>query len=231
MTKLIVTCEHGGNHIPDGFEEYITDPRINLTHRAFDSGAYDLYLAISKKYADFCLSSRISRLLTDFNRSPHNRNIYTEYSRTIPSEQKRVLINMYKDYRESVIRFIRNSIKRNSTAIHLSIHTFVPVLDGVVRNNDIGILFDPKKQNEKLLASRWKYILKNIEPAYKVRFNYPYLGISDGFTTYLRKLFAYNYLGIELEVNQKHVKNNRIHEKIKERIIQSIGNLITLYKP
>jgi len=231
MTKLIVTCEHGGNHIPGGFAKYITDLEVNDSHRAYDSGAYNLYSEIAKNYADFSQSSKISRLLIDFNRSLVNRNIYTEYSRTVPAEQKGELVNMYKNYRISVNRFIRNSIKRNYTAIHLSIHTFVPELHGVVRNNDIGILFDPKNENEKLLASRWKSILKNIEPAYKVRFNYPYLGISDGFTTYLRKVFTYNYLGIELEVNQKHVKNNRINEDLKEQIIQSIGNLITLYKP
>jgi hypothetical protein len=36
--------------------------------------------------------------------------------------------------------------------------------------------------------------------------NYPYQGTSDGFTTHLRKKFPDSqYVGIELEVNQKHL--------------------------
>jgi len=39
-----------------------------------------------------------------------------------------------------------------------------------------------------------------------VRRNYPYAGKNDGFTTYLRRRFPSDaYLGIELEINQKHV--------------------------
>lgn len=230
MTKIIVTCEHGGNHLPYGFAKYITDQEINDTHRAFDTGAYHLYLAIANTYADFSHCSRISRLLIDFNRSLHNRNIYSEYSRLIPAEQKQKLVQMYSDYRESVRSFIGFSINKRSTVVHFSIHTFVPSLDGSRRNNDIGILYDPKNENEKLLASQWKSILNYIEPDYKVRFNYPYLGISDGFTTYLRKVFKNKYLGIELEVNQKHVTNNRVHKDIKEKVLRSIDILLNNYK-
>jgi hypothetical protein len=37
----------------------------------------------------------------------------------------------------------------------------------------------------------------------KVRFNYPYKGTSDGLTTTLRKKFGPQYVGIEIEINQK----------------------------
>ncbi len=44
----------------------------------------------------------------------------------------------------------------------------------------------------------------------KVRRNYPYTGKSDGFTAYLRRRFPADvYVGIELEINQKHVSNQR----------------------
>jgi hypothetical protein len=39
---------------------------------------------------------------------------------------------------------------------------------------------------------------------YHVRFNYPYRGVNDGFTTANRRVFApQEYLGVEIEVNQK----------------------------
>ena len=40
----------------------------------------------------------------------------------------------------------------------------------------------------------------------RVRRNYPYRGDADGLTTTLRRRFPWQrYLGIEIEVNQKHV--------------------------
>jgi len=47
-------------------------------------------------------------------------------------------------------------------------------------------------------------------PYWITRRNYPYLGCSDGFTTWLRQRFPERcYVGIELEINQKHVRDRR----------------------
>jgi hypothetical protein len=41
-------------------------------------------------------------------------------------------------------------------------------------------------------------------PKWSVRRNYPYLGRSDGLTTYLRRRFDRDrYVGVEIEVNQR----------------------------
>jgi hypothetical protein len=40
-------------------------------------------------------------------------------------------------------------------------------------------------------------------PDQRIRMNYPYLGKADGFTTSLRQEFQEQYIGIELELNQK----------------------------
>src|SRR5690606_12600429 len=92
--------------------------------------------------------------------------------------------------------------------VHLSCHSFTPELNGLVRNADIGILYNPKNLTEKLFAISLKRQINQLEPSLKVRFNYPYLGTSDGFTVYLRHKFKEHYAGIELEVNQKFMENN-----------------------
>ncbi|MEO8932838.1 MAG: N-formylglutamate amidohydrolase, partial [Xanthomarina sp.] len=56
------------------------------------------------------------------------------------------------------------------------------------------------------------------------RFNYPYLGKADGFTSYLRKQFPKNYLGIEIEVNQKFSKNNVIDSQLKQNLYGLLEN-------
>ena len=101
--------------------------------------------------------------------------------------------------------------------LHLSIHSFTPTLNGENRNAEIGILYDPKQAEEKSFAATWKEQLQLNLPEYNVRFNYPYLGTADGFTTYLRKKFPINYSGLELEINNK-LSGELDWELIQEKI-------------
>ena len=92
---------------------------------------------------------------------------------------------------------------KNATIVHLGIHSFTPVLNGKVRNTDIGILYDPSRPQERAYAQVIKSEIKRLYPTMKVRFNYPYKGTTDGLTTTLRKKFGQRYVGIEIEINQK----------------------------
>ena len=61
--------------------------------------------------------------------------------------------------------------------------------------------------HEGNLCERWKArTLKTCAPELTVRRNYPYAGKGDGLTTWFRRhLPPRAYVGIELEVNQRHV--------------------------
>ena len=86
---------------------------------------------------------------------------------------------------------------------HLSVHSFTPVMEGVERDADIGILYDPSRPLAVRWAAAWESALQSLAPAWRVRHNYPYLGTDDGHTTELRAVFGPDsYVGIELEINQ-----------------------------
>ena len=96
-------------------------------------------------------------------------------------------------------------MSRGRRVIHVSSHSFTPELDGKVRRADVGLLYDPGRHGEAELCARWKASLAAIAPELRVRRNYPYAGKGDGLTSYLRLRFPPGaYVGIELEVNQKH---------------------------
>jgi predicted N-formylglutamate amidohydrolase len=77
------------------------------------------------------------------------------------------------------------------------------VLDGVVRNADVGLLYDPCRAGERELCARWKASLAGLVPRLRVRLNYPYAGKGDGVTRLMRKRYPpQTYIGVELEVNQ-----------------------------
>jgi len=217
--KLVLTCEHGGNIIPKEYASLFEGYQDVLkSHRGFDLGALDLFEYL-KPLSNVSYSSTTSRLLMELNRSLHHKNLFSEFSKELSKEKKEQLIHSYYlTYRNKVENQIKEFISNGEKVLHLSVHSFTPILNNIIRNCDIGLLFDSRSISEKQFSKSFKVeIIKN-HSEYRIRFNYPYLGKADGFTTYLRKQFPENYLGIELEVNQKYSKTNTMDLQLKQNI-------------
>lgn len=214
-SRWIISCEHGGNLIPPQYAYCFTDAATVLqTHRGWDPGALSLWEKLSP-LADFSLSSTVSRLLVELNRSLHHPKLFSSYSgRLSYSEKQEVLQLYYKPYRNKIEETIRQYILEGAKVYHLSIHSFTPELDGIIRQADIGLLYDPARSLEKEFCKELKHILKQQMPKMRVRFNYPYLGKADGFTTYLRRQFPENYAGVELELNQHWADQEHINSAL-----------------
>ena len=106
-------------------------------------------------------------------------------------------------YRNLIEDAMRKEISLAQSVLHIALHSFTPELNDRIRHNDIGLLYDPKSKPEKEFCKKFKTFLQKENPDLIIRYNYPYLGISDGLTSYLRQKFSENYIGIELEINQK----------------------------
>ncbi|MFB9054376.1 N-formylglutamate amidohydrolase [Formosa undariae] len=221
--KLILTCEHGGNTIPKQYLPYFKNIKTTLqSHRGFDIGALDVFNYL-KPLSDYSNSSITSRLLIELNRSLHHKNLFSEYSNTLsPLEKERLIERYYKVYRNSVEHYISKNIDEGEVILHISVHSFTPILSEIQRNCDIGFLYDSSRTEESKLCRQLKSLLHSENPNLKVRFNYPYLGTADGFTTYLRHRFPNNYLGIEIEVNQKFSTNNQMPGNLKHQIYNTL---------
>lgn len=225
--KLILTCEHGGNKIPREYSHLFKHHNHILdTHRGFDIGSLDLYNHL-KPLADFSLSSETSRLLIELNRSLHHNDLFSEFSKTLTkSEKDKLILGFYLAHRKKVEQKIKKFIKNNETVLHISVHSFTPILNNIERQCDIGLLYDPGRTSEKQFCKMFKTELSNQNAEYIIRYNYPYYGKADGFTTYLRKKFSENYIGIELEINQKFSKKNTINSILKKATYSTLKILI-----
>jgi len=221
--KLILTCEHAFNTIPQEDQAlFINAQEILESHRGYDPGAFDLFNEL-KDLADFSSYHETGRLLVEVNRSKGHSNLFSEFTKKLSGTSKTKLLDQYYfPYRDSVEKQISNLIGKGEKLLHFSVHTFTPNLNDEIRNTDIGLLYDPARSAEKEFCINFKRNLKDQNPELKIRFNYPYLGKADGFTTYLRKRFPENYMGIELEVNQKFVNNNKMNSGLKEQIFSAL---------
>lgn len=153
------------------------------------------------------VTSTVSRLLVDLNRSPGHAQLFSAATRGAPATtREEILARYYGPYRARVAHLVEQTVARGQRVIHLSSHSFTPELDGRLRQADVGLLYDPARPGEAELCARWKAALGGLAPALRVRRNYPYAGKGDGLTSLLRLRFPpRSYVGIELEVNQRIV--------------------------
>lgn len=221
--KLVLTCEHASNFIPEEYRYLFKDAGTVLYfHRGYDPGAFDLFQDLVP-LADFSQHQEISRLLVEVNRSIGHPLLFSEFSKGLSKTDKAVVLDHYYfPYRNQVKAAIRKFIEKGEKVLHFSVHSFTPKLNGIIRKTDIGLLYDPSRTEEKAFCKRFKEVLNTHLPGLRIRYNYPYLGKADGLTTSIRKEIPENYAGIELEVNQKYVEKNRLDPELKLAIFRTL---------
>jgi predicted N-formylglutamate amidohydrolase len=208
VDSFLVTCEHGGNRIAATYRRLFRGRRALLeSHRGYDPGALVMARALARAFRAPLVTSSISRLLIDLNRSIGHAQLFSAATRGAPAMVREAIVAQYYcPYRAQVERLVRQSVTRGRRVIHISSHSFTPELDGKVRRADVGLLYDPGRHGETELCARWKASLAASAPDLQGRRNYPYAGKEDGLTSHLRLCFPQcDYVGIELEVNQRIV--------------------------
>lgn len=205
---FLITCEHGGNRVPTACQALFAGQQVLLdSHRGFDAGALTMARALATALEAPLVASRVSRLVVDLNRSLGHRRLFSDAMRAAPKALRAdILAKHYAPYRTRVEGLVRQFVADGRRVIHVSSHSFTPVLDGLVRGADVGLLFDPARPGEAELCAHWKATFAATAPGLRVRRNHPYAGRDDGLTSHLRRIFPPTaYLGIELELNQRFV--------------------------
>lgn len=228
--RYLISCEHGGNHIPPQYLDCFAGHEALLaSHRGHDPGALAVARDLAQALDAQLIWSGTSRLLIDLNRSPGHPKLYSEVTRALPASARREIFGQYYlPYRSRAEKAIAQAIADGGRVIHVSSHSFTPVLDGVVRNADVGLLYDPARPGERLLCREWLAALNACMPALRVRRNYPYTGKSDGLTAWLRRQHAADeYIGIELEINQRIVEGGgEDWRQLREGLVASLARTL-----
>ena len=217
--KLILSCVHAANYIPPAYRKLLAPNRVlrgpwgrrNVNdllndHWGWDPGALDLARHLARRCSAPLFVFPVSRLLIEPD--GHIRtSFFSPLTGGLSREKKDEIIERYwRPYVNSVERAITKETNKGKRVVHVVVHSFTPVWKAAVRKCDIGILFDPRRAQEKEIAMKLQREVKKRLPKYLIRRNYPHRGRSEGHTTYMRMRFPGNqYAGIEIEVNQKHI--------------------------
>lgn len=228
QTKIIITSEHYTNYVPQEYMHLFKGNEDILTkHHAYDIGSNYLAQGIANITELKLFHTTVSRLLIDCNRNTHHPKLFSRFTKGLDMATKHKLIEeYYLSYRNIVENHIVNLINDNFQVLHLSIHTFTPKLHNILRQSDIGLLYDPRCHGEKEVARVLKNFILSENHKYILRLNYPYKGQADGFTTTLRKKHTQSdYLGIEIECNQSLTQNEETLNPLMLTLGKSINEL------
>lgn len=207
---VVVTAEHASLKIPDRYRGLGLGARDQESHIAWDEGSKALAQAIARQLKAPLVEGAVSRLVIDLNRSLHHRRVIPAVAFGVPvpgnesvtaEERARRIELYYEPFRSKAFAEISRGVRSTGRCVHISVHTFTPRLNGVVRPLDVAVLYDPMRRREaelgESLAARFSAV------GFRVRRNFPFRGVADGHTTGLRRKFPDKaYAGVEIEVNQ-----------------------------
>lgn len=234
IAGAVVSVEHAARAVPPELAQLFAGAQAVLAgHRGWDRGALELARELAADLGAPLLATEVTRLVVDANRSLDNPSLFSEYTRSLPEDQRALLVRRWwRPHREAVEVALEALLRVDASPagplLHLSVHSFTPRFEGRLRAVDVGLLYDPERPGERAFAERLARALRARSAELAVAHNEPYRGTDDGLTTFLRGRFApETYLGIELEVSQRFPEGpRRAWDGVRELVRSAVGEAV-----
>src|SRR5690606_31159317 len=157
---LLLVCDHASRVFPRALGDLGLDPLARRCHLALDIGAGALTAKLSGSLGATAVLAGYSRLVVDCNRDLLDPGAFLEFGDGIVIPGNRNLDAAHKEARAEAIYWpyhhaIDAEIKRLSGVSRapavIAIHSFTPVLDGISRPWEIGVLWDADRRISDIL--------------------------------------------------------------------------------
>jgi predicted N-formylglutamate amidohydrolase len=148
---ILLVCDHASCRFPETLGDMGLDPFARRCHLAIDIGAGSLTERLARNLGATAVIAQYSRLVVDLNRQLMDPGAFLEYGDGILVPGNRHLTQAEKDRRANAIYWpyhnaIDEQIRRLSAVgpppAFIAVHSFTPVLDGVARTVQVGVLWD-----------------------------------------------------------------------------------------
>jgi predicted N-formylglutamate amidohydrolase len=175
-SPVLLVCDHASRRFPRSLGSMGLDPFARRCHLAIDIGAGPLTERLSERLGVTAVLARYSRLIVDCNRELMDPGAYLEYGDGIIVPGNRNLSQSHKDARAAEIYWpyhyaVETEIQRLSEGecppSLIAVHSFTPVLNGISRAWQIGILSDTDRRIAEIMLSEFRaegYLVGDNEP-------------------------------------------------------------------
>jgi len=148
---ILLVCDHASCRFPTSLDNLGLDPFARRCHLAVDIGAGALTERLAASLGVTAVLAQYSRLVVDCNRQLMDPGAFLEYGDGVLVPGNRRLQQSSKDLRAAALYWpyhdaIDRQIKRLQSAAQppafIAVHSFTPVMDGVSRPWEMGVLWD-----------------------------------------------------------------------------------------
>lgn len=172
----LLVCDHASRRFPKALGTMGLDPVARICHLAWDIGAGPLTERLAESLGFTAVLAEYSRLVVDCNRNLMDPSAFLEFGDGVVVHGNRNLNQQHKDARAREIYWpyhyaVDVEIKRLSGVNYppalFAIHSFTPVMNGVSRPWEIGILWDADRPTAEILIegfSKAGYVVGDNEP-------------------------------------------------------------------
>lgn len=206
----VLACDHASNRIPAEYKALGLSPAEQLMHVAWDPGAFEVALRLSKALDAPLVASTVSRLVIDCNRwrtapdliptiserteVPGNRGLDKE-------ERQRRIERYHVPFHTALAGVLDARLAAGMPTVLATVHSFTPVYKDVARPWPIGLIHGKKLR----LTEKLRDALKAEDATLDVGWNEPYSAQSG--VTYT---VEHHGDGRELDCTMIEIRNDEI---------------------
>ncbi len=212
-TRLVLSCEHASQTLPDGYDWPNEDDWLRDTHWAYDIGAAMLTRELAALTKAPAVLATFSRLLIDPNRpldsdtlirtTAEGKNI--ALNRDVASADRGRRVAYWQGYHQALAA----QASLPSVDVLFAIHSFTPDYEGEQRDLEIGVLFDRDEELGQALAAA-------LSKTARTELNEPYSGKLGLIYSAQRHADAFGKRAIEIEVRQDRIIDAEFRKRIAE---------------
>jgi predicted N-formylglutamate amidohydrolase len=204
MVPTIFSCEHATCAIPEAHKEALSKDAERITSpEGWDPGALNLAQAFSMKFRTPLVHCEISRLILDCYLQENVAERWSECSmKIIESQRDKLHERQYVSHMNTLRQRIANELERNSSVLHVSVHTFDPKLHPDLH---VSLLYSEGRVGESSLAINWLNTMKEKLPDLSIKGNETFYPEQTKtiLDTLRKERSSAEYQGLELQVSNQ----------------------------
>lgn len=148
---LLLVCDHASDRFPRLLGDMGLDPFARRCHLAIDIGAGAVTEYVADSLGATAVLAQYSRLVVDCNRNLMDSSAFLQYGdgirvpgncRLQDADRKLRAEGIYHPYHAAIDAQLERLSQPGVPPVFVAIHSFTPVLDGVSRPWEIGVLWD-----------------------------------------------------------------------------------------
>ncbi len=234
-TPILLVCDHASSRFPEALGDMGLDPFARRCHLAVDIGAGALTERLGESLGVTAVLAQYSRLIVDCNRQlldpsaflVFGDGIFVPGNNNLRDDAKRQRSDaIYWPYHNAINDQVGRLRSIGPPPLFVSIHSFTPVLNGVSRSVEMGVLWDADEEVARI-------VIEELQSAgYKVGDNEPYSGKAPQDFTVDHHAEGKNLRHAAIEIRQDLIDNDHSVDEVAEvlrQVFETVAEQIGLH--